>query len=315
MICNYCNGTKHELLTKYTRFEINGILKCKKCGLVFLDLNHNKNNIELFYSSEYRKTPELPIQSAEEHYNARATQHDTENRTSFILKHIETPNKTILEIGSASGSLLNKLSEYDPKEIVGMELGQEYADFSREKGFKVFTKSIDDLDFSEEFDIIVSFHTLEHVFDPMSVFKAIYKALKPGGIFLGEVPNQDDWRIKIFDDEIIKRFHYDPNHYYYFSPITLENYLKTCGFSDITFETVERYNSLLQLRDILCRNMSENTEERLTKYIFPRNESVDARLPNINNEIECEFNRVFEKGVNSELMGNCLRWVAYKVTK
>ena len=292
---------------------MNNILKCKRCGLVSMKLEKDKDKIESFYSSEYRKTPLLPIQPAEEHYFDEVTQHDTNTRVSFISKYVDINGKKVLEIGSASGSLLNKLSEYCPEEIVGVELGQEYADYSRENGFKIFTKSIEDLDFSEEFDIIVSFHTLEHVFDPMSVFKAIYKALKPDGFFLGEVPNQDDWRIKIFNDEIIKKFHYDPNHYYYFSPGTLKNYLKTCDFSDIKFETVERYNSLLQLRNIICRkNTDVDIEEHLNKYIFPINEEVDARLPNIHDETECEFNRIFEKGVNSELVGNCLRWIAHK---
>ena len=80
-----------------------------------------------------------------------------------------------------------------------------------------------------------------------------------------------------------------------------------------TPETVERYNSLLQLRRILCNKGSEvNTERYLKKYIFPENERDDARLPDPNDEMECEFNKIFEKGVNSELMGSCLRWAAFK---
>jgi len=315
LLCNYCQETEHEVITKFTRFEMNNILKCKGCGLVSMEMEKDKDKdaIESFYSSEYRKTPSLPTQSAEEHFFDEVTQHDTKTRVSFISKYVDINGKKVLEIGSASGSLLNKLSEYHPKEVVGVELGKKYADYSRKKGFKIFTKSIEYLNLSDEFDIIVSFHTLEHVFDPMSVFKATYKALKPGGCFLGEVPNQDDWRIKIFNDEIIKRFHYDPNHYYYFSPKTLENYLKTYNFRDLKFETVERYNSLLQLRNIICRkNTDVDIEKYLTKFIFPINEEADARLPNIHDEIECEFNSIFEKGVNSELIGNCLRWIAHK---
>jgi len=35
-------------------------------------------------------------------------------------------------------------------------------------------------------------------------------------------------------------------------------------------------------------------------------------LPNINDKIETKFNRIFGNAVNSEMMGNCLRWVACK---
>lgn len=313
MICNYCKGAEFDIVANYTRLEKNTVLKCKNCGLVYLDMIKNKKDIELFYSSEYRKIPALPVQSAQEHYDDKVTQYDSKERISFISNHIDVLNKKVLEIGSASGSLLNKLSEHGAKEVVGIELSEEFAEFSRNKGFKIYKNPIEEQDISQEFDVIVSFHTLEHVFDPMAVFKAIYKALKLGGCFLGEVPNQDDWRIKIFNDEITKRFHYDPNHYYYYSPVTLTKYLTYCRFSEIKLETVERYNSLLQLRNILCTNKDDlNVKEHLQKFIFPENESVDVRLPHINDEIECEFNRIFEKGVNSELMGNCLRWVAYK---
>ena len=161
---------------------------------------------------------------------------------------------------------------------------------------------------------MVSFHTLEHIYDPMVVIRAIDTALKTEGFFLGEVPNQNDWRIQIFNDETVKRFHYDPNHYYYYSPAVLDNYLKTCGFSDIRLETVERYNSLLQLSNILCRDSSEGSvEETLKRHIFPKNEKDEVRLPSVDNAVENTFNKVFEKGVNSELMGNCLRWAAKRV--
>ena len=314
MICNYCGCEESDIIAEYTRFEKNNVLQCKNCGLVYLEIKKGKEAIESFYSSEYRKVPEMPVQSPEEHFYDKVTQNDANNRILFISNYMDIKDKRILEIGSASGSLLQKLLEYDCKEAIGVELDEEFSKYARQRGFKVFTRPIEELDFKEEFDGVVSFHTLEHVYDPMVVIQAVYAALKPNGCFLGEVPNQNDWRIQIFNDEIVKRFHYDPNHYYYYSPMILENYLKTCGFSNIKFETVERYNSLLQLRNILSRQNSErNVEETLKRYIFPKNEKNEVRLPNVDDPVEGRFNRIFERGVNSELMGNCLRWAARRV--
>ena len=95
---------------------------------------------------------------------------------------------------------------------------------------------------------------------------------------------------------------------------------KKCGLvyleikkDKIRFETVERYNSLRQLRNILCYQQNkENITEIMKKHIFPWNKKDEVRLPNINDNIENEFNRIFEKAVNSELMGNCLRWIGRK---
>lgn len=47
-------------------------------------------------------------------------------------------------------------------------------------------------------------------------------------------------------------------------------------------------------------------------YSFPQSDRDEVRLPDFNDKIETTFNRLFAKGVNAELMGNCLRWVASK---
>ncbi len=313
MVCNYCGSEDYEIIAEYARFEKNNVLKCKKCSLVYLGLKQNKIELESYYRKEYRRDIAMPVQSPQEHFNDKVTRFDAENRIEFISRNENIQNKSILEVGSGSGNLLVKLRDYGAKVVEGIELDIECSQYSRELGFNIFTTSIENLNLQDRYDIVVSFHTLEHLYNPMAVIHTIYKVLKDSGCFLGEVPNQNDWRIQIFNDEITKRFHYDPNHYYYYSPTTLTNCLKICGFRSIKLETVERYNSLRQLRNILCNQKSkENIEKILKKYIFPKNEKSEVRLPNIDDQIETEFNRIFERGVNSELMGNCLRWVAYK---
>jgi len=313
MACNYCGADEYEIIQKYTRFEKNNVLQCKNCGLVYLELKQGKNDIESFYKTDYRKDTSMPVQSPQEHFKDNVTRLDAENRITFISRNEDIKNKSILEIGSGSGSLLVKLKEYGATTVEGIELGLDYSNYSSKLGFNIHTKPIETLNFKEKYDIIVSFHTLEHLYDPMTGVNAINKALKKGGCFLGEVPNQHDWRIQIFNNEIIKRLHYDPNHYYYYSPKTLTNYLTTCGFHNIKLETVERYNSIRQLRSVLCTQTNkENIDTVLKNHIFPKDEKDDTRLPNINDKIETKFNRIFGNAVNSEMMGNCLRWVACK---
>jgi len=311
--CNYCGSSEYDIVAEHTRFERNNILQCRNCGMVYLEIKKSKGEIESFYTSKYRKVPTLPVQSPEEAFYNEVAQHDANNRILFISNNISIQGCKILEIGSSCGNILEKLNEYGCGEAIGIELNEEYSTFARQRGLKVISQPIEELNFHEEFDAVVSFHTLEHMYDPMAVIKAAYMVLKPCGCFLGEVPNQNDWRIKIFNDEATKRFHYDPNHYYYYSPITLKNYLGACDFNNIRLETAERYNSLLQLRNIICsQNSAKNIGEILKRHIFPKTRNDEVRLPNLDNQTEMEFNRIFGKGVNSELMGNCLRWVAVK---
>lgn len=313
MRCNLCGSEDNEIIFEYTRFERNDILKCENCGLVFLDVKKTKKEVEQFYEENYRKVDTLPEKSAEEMFKDPVIIHDCENRIEWINKRYgDIKGKRILEIGSSAGYFLDALSSMGAKEVVGVELTEDYANYAKKLGFTIYTKPVEDIVFKNEFDLVVSFHTLEHVSDPMSVLHATMLSLNKGGVFMGEVPNQDDWRIKIFDNPVVKRFHYDPFHTTYFSPKTLTNYLKKCGFNNIILETLERYNSLIQLKRILCGKYNEKNVDRILKQnVFAKPEE-DVRTPHLGNRQETEFNIIFENGINNKLVGNCLRWMATK---
>ena len=313
MVCNLCGSNEYNIIYGYTRLERNNILQCKNCGLVYIETKKSKNESELYYSSsDFRNHDVLPLQTANELYHDKVTQYDTEKQIQFISNNIDIRDKEVLEVGSASGRLLEKLLEYGAKSATGIELDKEHAKFIQERNLKVFVHPIEELKFVKEFDAIVSFHTMEHVYNPLTTIKAIYKSLRSDGYFLGEVPNQNDWRIQIFNDEVVKRFHYYSSHLFYFSPVTMRNYLKTCGFDIIHLETVERYNSLVQLRNILCDQKSGQSINEVFQERISRNTKNDDRLPHFTNQIETKFNKIFERGINKELMGNCLRWIARK---
>lgn len=312
MKCNFCGSEDNEIIFEYTRFERNNILRCKNCGLVFLELKKTKKEVESFYKKAYREVNSLPKKSAEEMFNYPVIRHDFTNRIEWIKKRYGSiKGKRILEIGSSSEYFLDTLTSMGAKEVVGIELTEDYTNYAKKLGFTIYTKPIEDIGFKNEFDLVVSFHTLEHVSDSMSVLHAIMLSLIRGA-FIGEIPNQNDWRIRIFDNYVVKRFHYDTFHYYYFSPKTLINYLKKCGFSKIILETVERCNRLIQLRRILCGEYNEKYVDRILKQnVFAKPEE-DVRIPHLNSRQETEFNRIFGKGGNSKLMCNCLRWMATK---
>lgn len=312
MKCNFCGSENNEIIHQHTRFEKNDVLECKDCGLVFLDIKKPKEEAESFYAKEYREVNSIPKKSAEEWFSDPVIRQDCKNRLEWITRQYgDVSWKKILDIGSSSGYFLKTLFSANAR-ATGVELNESCSDYARSLGFTVYSKSIETIGFKNEFDLVVMFHTFEHVFDPASVLRAISTALNDGGVFMGEVPNQDDWRIKVFNNEVVKRFHYDPFHYYYLSPKTLTGYLKKYGFDHIRLETVERYNSLTQLRRILCGEYNlKDADKVLKQNIFTKPEN-NVRIQNLNNRQETEFNRIFEKGVNSELMGNCLRWVATK---
>ena len=88
--------------------------------------------------------------------------------------------------------------------------------------------------------------------------------------------------------------------------------LHKAGFkaSSIELSSVERYNSLVQLKRILTGYYDNPDIEKLLRYNILADSKRDLRLEYSGKE--SLFNDMFEAGVNSDLKGNCLRWAVTK---
>jgi len=313
MKCDFCGSEENKKIFDYARYQKATILQCQQCELVFLENSYSEHEIQDFYRNQYRNLATAPTETPNEHYHSSSVINDVHNRIVWIKRFVDLKNIRVLEVGSASGRMLHSLRE-EGVEAHGIELTQSYIEYSKNLDLSVYDRPITELHFKNEFDLIISFHCVEHIPYPKKTFQAIQEALKPGGrsLFMGEVPNQDDWRIQIFNNTAVKRFHYDPCHYYYYSPQTLRAYLEATGFEVKNLETVERYDSLKQLKRILTREYdSDQIEEVLNRDVFAdSNENVQLHQ-NYDN-LSKHFNPIFETGVNSKLMGNCLRWITFK---
>ena len=311
MKCDYCESNKLEIIFDYTRYIKNDVMQCLDCGLVFLkDIGSEEQSID-HYKHNYRSKSDFPTQTPEQLFNDPVTVKDKITRIPWISTHINLNNSTVLEIGSASGNFLDAMKN-EGADVTGIELAVEMVKYSRNLGLKILDKPLTNLKLESEFDLIVSFHCLEHISNPTKTFAAIKKALKPNGVFMGEVPNQNDWRISMFDSVVVKRFHYDPNHNFYFSPEMLKNYFKKSGLVLKNLETYERYNTLIQLKRILSGEYDTNEiKSSLNRDVYT-NADKDIRINQTYNDKEIYFQNFLEDAINKNLLGNCIRWIAKK---
>ena len=158
------------------------------------------------------------------------------------------------------------------------------------------------------------------VFDFKNQIKIFKFDFLTGGKYTGKkicidlMPHALSFVIKFFNSEIVKRYHYDPYHNYYFSSNSLNQFLIKTNFKDINIGTVERYNSYRQLDIILTEKLNQkkiDVGEHIAETITV-DETKDDRLTNNQNNTEKNFNQLFSDIVNSRLIGNCLRWKATK---
>ena len=236
--CLLCNYNKFEIISSKIRDSKNHkIIKCKKCNHIqifpvptinedkkFYDKNLQDKNINYFGGmKEYRKK----------------SLDDTVRRVNMIKKHIKKSDR-ILEIGSGHGFFVESL-ECEGYNITGIEISKE----KRRLAKKITKGDILDIDINQEipklkkFNVIVLFHVLEHIINPIEFLKKIKTMMLKNGKIIIEVPNSDD--LQLINNQKYLEFYWQRAHIHYFNPKKLKVVLNKAGFTSKIFG-VQRYS-------------------------------------------------------------------------
>jgi len=115
-------------------------------------------------------------------------------------------------------------------EVHGIEPVASAVDFARQRfGLQVFQGTLLDSDYPDQFfDVVTMWDVLEHVAQPNSNLREIYRILQVNGLLVLKVPDPNCWQARFFGPSWIG---YDaPRHLFGFSRDTLSQHLKTIGF-------------------------------------------------------------------------------------
>jgi SAM-dependent methyltransferase/polysaccharide pyruvyl transferase WcaK-like protein len=112
-------------------------------------------------------------------------------RLYFYEDYLPKNLKNSLEIGSSIGSFLHLL-KLSGSEVTGIEPDPAFADFSEHQySFPQESKLLEDFKTDKKFDLICSFHVIEHVPDPEDFVKRMKALSAPGGTILHEFPSME----------------------------------------------------------------------------------------------------------------------------
>lgn len=138
--------------------------------------------------------------------------------------------KKVLDLGCRDGMLTQSYA--DGNQVLGVDIDQKALQILRDK-LGIETKWLDlnaEWPFAPaSYDVIVACEIMEHLFFVDQFLKNVFSALKPGGLFIGSVPNSFRMRNRL-KFLFGKEFDKDPTHVRLFSYWKLENLLKK--FSD-----------------------------------------------------------------------------------
>ncbi len=170
-------------------------------------------------------------------------------REDLAIKLIDSPGNNFLDIGCGSGLLAFKIKN-NFNYIYGIDITTSQIQIAEEKAKKElknnFIFSICNVDeginFEDEmFDTVTCLAVLEHVFDPYFVVDEISRILKPGGIFILDVPNIAylKQRINLLFGRLPvtsspfnwREIGWDGGHLHYFTQKTICKLLNDSGFN------------------------------------------------------------------------------------
>lgn len=222
VICELCGSDDTILLFVENGFNT---VKCKKCGLIYLNPRLTKASALKLYSKAYFNNE---IQT-----NRAVIPKNQVKRLVYILRKLTlAPGDKILEIGCGLGFFLKLATDHGLK-AQGVEISSFAATYGRQNfNVNIYNGELDGFQCEDRsFSAIVMFDLLSHLYNPRVFLKRIYRLLKEDGFLVMRVGDKTGF----FEKFNQKRWS-APEHVYHFTYRTLSRILKESGFSVIAYD-------------------------------------------------------------------------------
>lgn len=200
------------------------LLRCPECSLVWLESPPPPEEMSEHYGPDYDCLIAGSGENSPENWQPRL---------ETLLKYAS--GGALLDLGCSSGGFLSLLQ--GNWQLHGVEISDEPASKARARtGAQIWVGDVLAAPFANaSFDAITCFHVFEHMFEPRLVLGKVWDWLKPGGIFLAEMPNIDCQEARFFGS-----YWYPlelPRHLFHFSPKSFRRLADSFGFEELSLTT------------------------------------------------------------------------------
>ena len=235
--CDFCGAD-----TCTTRHEKRGfsIVQCNRCGLVYTNPRLKQENIAALYDADYFQGHGFDssidyVADIEKHVRGENSftldDWDIQSIRALLSESQNQEPYSLLEIGCGTGVFLNNARKHG-FDCRGLESSGYAADFAKQTGIPVETKSIEEASYPlESLDVIIMREVVEHLPHPLESLKAVYSWLKPGGVLFLSTGNYDCPERKLRGSAW--SYFMPEGHLFYFSNRTMRSYLAKAGFQTI----------------------------------------------------------------------------------
>lgn len=258
------------------------IIKCNDCGYFSCFPKPTNNLLKKLYLKDYFVKKEKGKSKYDYGYQnvnsvefIRASEEISRKRLEIIKQRTNINNKSLLDLGCASGIFLKIANKYGWK-TYGVEINplmakraENYTKISVQKDIDYFVKN------KYKFDVVTMWEYLEHLIRPEEEIAKIKKILNPGGLICISFPNFTCLKGK---KKNYKWEHYKPpEHLNYWTDKTIKLFLSHNGFKNIAYRffgfspiltLVNNRDKKLRLKktSFLINNIWYRTLNKIFKY-------------------------------------------------
>jgi 2-polyprenyl-3-methyl-5-hydroxy-6-metoxy-1,4-benzoquinol methylase len=186
--------------------------KCTNCSFVWLNPTPSQKCLNSFYPSHYHG-----FNTQSNYVIKNLYKLVNYFRIKKYLDFLKKPNSSLLDVGCADANYFDTLKKISPHvHCTGIENNEEIVSKALKYGRNVKLGTIDDLDQSLKYNLIIMNNLIEHVRDPVQELIKARSLLKDDGVIYIETPNTDSWDSKLF-----KKYWgglHTPRHTFLFNP-------------------------------------------------------------------------------------------------
>jgi len=217
--CALCGGRPSSpLFSKGGR----DFLECAACGLVWVDPQPTRAELDHHYESSYRDGGYSMFSDAEEIRRGIA-----EYRLDAIRGFARVGRW--LDVGCSGGEFL-EAAKRAGIQAEGLDLSEEAVLRACARGLTAHHSRVEDFAPERHYDTVTGFDVIEHTVDPRAFVRRCREWLVPDGSFVLTLPDVDS----IYPRLLMRRhwFYYAPNeHLFYFNSQTITRLLDQEGFA------------------------------------------------------------------------------------
>ena len=221
--CNLCGGTE------FTVVEDHGAVRVVRCAcqLVFITPVPSRGEIEKTYQESYYE----PWKEQE------VARRQIWTRRLQALTQLGGRRGRLLDVGCGDGTFL-RLAQADGWQVSGTELSVDAV--ARATDLDVHCGEVWEVDWPEgRFDVVTSWHVIEHTADPKRMVEELFRVVRPGGWIVLATPNLHDYIFRLGYLAGRGRWPtlYEADerelHLFQFSAETLSRLVQAVGFTDV----------------------------------------------------------------------------------